>query len=92
MFPEVTLTAPTREDIGRMAEWLDDPEVSAVWYGIGDDGKPLHTTYSPDALVDGDQEDWDHIFGDENRAIFSIYTSDGQHIGEAQLVLSLIHI
>ena len=87
MFPEVTLTAPTREDIGRMAEWLDDPEVSAVWYGIGDDGKPLHTTYSPDALVDGDQEDWDHIFGDENRAIFSIYTSDGQHIGEAQLVI-----
>ena len=43
MFPEVTLTAPTREDVGRMAEWLDDPEVNAVWYGIGVDGKPLHT-------------------------------------------------
>ena len=87
MFPEVTLTAPTREDVGRMAEWLDDPEVSAGWYGIGDDGKPLHTSYSPGALADGDQEDWDHIFSDENRAIFSIYTSEGHHIGEAQLVI-----
>ena len=87
MFPQVTLTAPTREDVGRMAEWLDDPEVSAVWYGIGDDGKPLHTSYSPGALADGDQEDWDHIFSDENRAIFSIYTSEGHHIGEAQLVI-----
>lgn len=35
MFPEVTLTETTREDVGRMAEWLNDAEVNAMWYGLG---------------------------------------------------------
>jgi RimJ/RimL family protein N-acetyltransferase len=87
MFPEVTLAAPTREDVQRVAEWLSDPEVNAVWYGVGDDGKPLHTSYNPEALAAGGQDDWDHVFGDENRAIFSIYNEDGEHIGEAHLVI-----
>ena len=87
MFPEVTLATPTRDDIQRMADWLNDPEVNAVWYRVGDDGKPLHTSYSPDALVAGGQEEWDHVFTDENRAIFSVYNSDGEHIGEGQLVI-----
>ena len=87
MFPEVTLVAPTREDVQRMSEWLNDPEVNAVWYGVGDDGKPLHTSYSPDDLMTRGQDDWDHGFGDENRAIFSIYNHEGEHIGEGQLVI-----
>ena len=87
MFPEVTLAVPTREDIQRMAEWLSDPEVSSVWYGVGDDGKPLHTSYSPEALAAGGQAEWDHVFDDENRAIFSIHNAEGEHIGEAQLVI-----
>ena len=40
MFPEVTLTTPTREDIQRMADWLNDSDVNSVWYGLGDDGNP----------------------------------------------------
>ena len=87
MFPEVTLIAPTREDVQRMSEWLNDPDVSAVWYGVGDDGKPLHTGYSPDDLMARGQDDWDHVFGDENRAVFSIYNDEGEHIGEGQLVI-----
>ncbi|MCS5667682.1 MAG: GNAT family N-acetyltransferase [Dehalococcoidia bacterium] len=87
MFPEVTLAAPTREDVQRMSEWLNDPEVSAVWYGVGDDGKPLHTSYSPDDLMARGQDDWGQVFGDENRAIFSIYNHEGEHIGEGQLVI-----
>ncbi|GIS96098.1 MAG: hypothetical protein CM1200mP22_33350 [Dehalococcoidia bacterium] len=55
-----------------MAEWLDDPEVSAVWYGIGDDGNLYTPAIVLEPLSDGDQEDWDPIFSDENRAIFSI--------------------
>ena len=85
MFPEVTLVSPTREDVQRIADWLDDPEVSAVWYGVGDDGKPLHTGYTPENVLSGGSEEWDHVFSDENRTIFSVYTGDGEHIGEGQL-------
>mgnify|MGYP000612578947 CR=1 FL=1 len=53
MFPEVTLTETTREDVGRMAEWLNDAEVNAMWYGLGDDGKPMHHGYSPHELFHG---------------------------------------
>ena len=78
MFPEVTLTTPTREDIQRMADWLNDPDVSTVWYGVGDDGKPLHTGYTPEAVLAGGSDDWDQVFSDENRVIFSVYTGDGE--------------
>lgn len=87
MFPEVTLVTPTREDIQRLSEWLIDPEVNAVWFGVGDDGKPLHATYSPEAILAGGAGEWDHVFNDENRSIFSIYSGDGEHIGEGQLLV-----
>ena len=87
MFPEVTLATPTREDIQRMSDWLNDPEVNAVWYGVGDDGKPLHTTYTPEAILAGGSEEWDHVLNDENRTIFSVYSGDGDHIGEGQLLV-----
>jgi len=87
MLPEVTLTTPTREDIQRIAEWLNDPEVNAVWYGVGDDGKPLHTSYMPEAVLAGGQDEWDHVFNDDNRTIFSVYSVDGEHIGEGQLAV-----
>ena len=50
MFPEVTLVAPTREDVQRLSDWLDDPDVNAVWFGVDDDGKPLHATYAPETI------------------------------------------
>ena len=87
MVPEVTLATPTREDIQRMADWLDDPEVNAVWYGVGDDGKALHTSYTPEAILAGGSEEWDQAFTDENRTIFSVYSGDGEHIGEGQLAI-----
>ncbi len=87
MFPEVTLVTPTREDVQRLAEWLDDPEVNAVWYGVGDDGKPLHIGYTPEAVLAGGPEEWDQVFNDEDRIIFSVYTGDGEHIGEGQLLV-----
>ena len=81
------MATPTREDIQRMSDWLNDPEVNAVWYGVGDDGKPLHTTYTPEAILAGGSEEWDHVFNDENRTIFSVYSGDGEHIGEGQLLV-----
>ncbi len=87
MFPEVALVTPTREDVQRLSEWLDDPEVNAVWFGVGDDGKPLHPTYNPETVLAGGSDEWDRIFNDESRTIFSIYSGNGEHIGEGQLLV-----
>ena len=87
MFPVVTLLSTTREDVQRLNDWLSDPEVSAVWFGVGDDGKPLHATYSPEGILAGGDDAWDHVFNEDNRVIFSIYSGDGEHIGEGQLLV-----
>ena len=87
MFPEVTLVTPTREDVQRLSDWLSDPEVNEVWFGVADNGKPLHATYEPAAILAGGASEWDQIFNDESRTIFSIYNGDGEHIGEGQLLV-----
>ena len=87
MFPEVTLSQPTNEDIHRMVQWLDDAEVNTLWYGLGEDGLPLHIGYSPHSISQASREEWQRVFEDEDRKIFSIYTSEGEHIGEGQLVI-----
>ena len=87
MFPAVTLQPPTREDVRRLADWLDDSEVTSFWYGRGDDQAPLHIGYSPHRILQASDADWSRVFEDENRKIFSVYIQDGEHIGEAQLVI-----
>ena len=87
MFPEIKLTTGTREDVKRIIEWLDDAEVNSMWYGLGDDGKPLHIGYSPHELLESSDEQIQQVFEDEVRRIYSVYTDDGAHIGEGQLVV-----
>jgi RimJ/RimL family protein N-acetyltransferase len=87
MFPEIKLTIGTREDVKRIMEWLDDAEVNSMWYGLGDDGKPLHIGYSPHELLEASDEQIQQVFEDEVRRIYSVYTDDGAHIGEGQLVV-----
>ena len=87
MVPNVTLTKPTKEDVQRLADWLDDAEVNASWYGLGEDKKPLHAGYAPSQVLEGDQQEWDRVFKDENRKVFAVYAGDGEHIGEGQLVI-----
>lgn len=86
MFPDVQLVATTREDVKRLADWLDDAEVNSMWYGSGDDGIPLHTGYSPHKIVDASEDEFRLIFEHEDRKIYSIYTQE-EHIGEGQLVI-----
>ena len=88
MFPLVSLAVPTRQDVERLTEWLKDDDVNASWYGLGDDGLPLHVGYAPSQVVEGGDNDWDRVFKDDNRKVFAVYTSDGEHIGEAQLVIA----
>lgn len=88
MLPEVNLSVPSKEDIERLAVWLEDTEVNSSWYGLGDDGKPLHAGYAPAQVLEGDEQEWDRVFGDENRRVFAVYTTDREHIGEGQLVIN----
>jgi RimJ/RimL family protein N-acetyltransferase len=87
MFPNVSLEPVTRDDVQRMKEWLDDPEVNSLWYGLGDDGLPIHWGYSPGAILESTDSDWHLVFSTEDRKIFSVYTSEGEHIGEGQLII-----
>ena len=87
MFPEVTLQAPTRNDVERLIQWLEDEEVNSSWYGLGEDGAPLHAGYTPATVLENGSPDWARVFHDENRKVFAVYTGDGEHIGEAQLVI-----
>lgn len=87
MLPDVSLMPPVREDIQRMADWLADNEVNSFWYGRGEDGIALHHGYSPQSVIGSSEDEWKRIFEDHDRKIYAIYTQDGEHIGEGQLVI-----
>ena len=87
MLPEVRLTEVTKEDVKRIAEWLQDPEVNASWYGASEEGQPVHMGYVPQNMLKATETEWSEVFGSEERKIFSVVTADGDHIGEGQLVI-----
>jgi RimJ/RimL family protein N-acetyltransferase len=86
---QVQLTSVTREDVGRIAEWLQDPEVSDMWFGRYTYGDAAHLCFEPDKMVVATVTEWDEVFKDPHhephRDIFSVRTPSGEHIGEAQL-------
>ena len=85
MYPDVTLTSITHADVQRMVSWLDDQEVNALWYGLDDEGLPMHMGYSPHRMLRASPQEWNQVFGSEDRKIYSVYTAEGEHIGEGQL-------
>ena len=87
MLPEVSLVPPTRDDIRRLVGWLDDSEMNSLWYGLGEDGIPLHIGYSPHRMTQASESEWNGVFEDDSRKIYAIYTKGGDHIGEGQLVI-----
>ena len=87
MLPEVKLTQVSKEDVQRIEEWLQDEEVNASWYGCNEQGEPLHIGYSPKRMLDATPKEWEEVFSSEERHIFSVSTTDGQHLGEAQMVI-----
>ena len=87
MTPDVRLTDVSREDVERMAAWLENPEVMTMWYGADEGGDPLHIGYSPKASLQASDEEWQQIFNDPDRKIFSVYDANEGHVGEAQMVI-----
>lgn len=81
MFPPVELRPVSRDDIIKLSQWLQDREVSACWYGLDQHGVPVHIGYSPEGML----AEPEPVFDDPNIKVFSVYTGDGTHIGEAQL-------
>lgn len=87
MFPEISLKNVSKEDVQRIARWLSDEEVCASWFGRGANGDPIHLGYVPAHLLRASRDEWNRIFHDPRRVIFSIYTAEEEHIGEAQVVM-----
>ena len=87
MLPEVRLTQASREDVNRIAAWLEDEEVNASWYGTTEQGDPVHIGYSPKHILEATAGEWDDVFKNDVRKIFSVFIADGEHIGEGQIVI-----
>ena len=87
MLPEIRLAGVTVEDVARVEVWLDDPEVNTSWYGVDENQTPIHIGYSPHSMRSASGEALVSTLEDDSRKIFSIYTSEGDHIGEGQLVI-----
>ena len=89
MFPQVSLTTDvSRDDVGRIRDWLRDPEVSSLWYGTDEsDGHALHIGYAPERIQDSEDDEWNQTFSQDERRIYSIYSTDESHIGEGQLLV-----
>lgn len=87
MLPDVRLDSVSREDVQRIAEWLKDPDVNGSWYGVDEQGEPVHIGYSPERLLKASPAEWDEMFNNDVRKIYSVFTAEGEHIGEGQMVI-----
>ena len=86
---QVELRQVTRDDVGRIAKWLNDPEVAESWFGRYTYEDTAHLGYEPEKMLEADEAQWNEVFHDPHhephRDIFSIYALDGEHVGEGQL-------
>ena len=88
MLEEVILRPVIREDVQRLAEWLNDEEVNSSWYGVDEGGLPLHIGYSPHQILEAPESEWRLVFESDDRKVHAIYTKEGEHIGEGQLAVA----
>lgn len=87
MTPLVHLHEVSTEDVARVARWLEDDEVCSRWLGTLESGEPMHLDYMPREMIQAPAEKWERVFHDPHRRILSLYTAEGEHIGEAHLAL-----
>ena len=87
MLPEVTLRNVNRDDVDRVAWWLEDADLASKWFGHYGCGDPVHRGYDPRHMLEASGSEWDRVFGDSDRLIFSIYSEKREHIGECQIVM-----
>lgn len=83
----IALRYVTRDDVARLKSWLEDDEVAESWFGRYSYGNPAHLGYNPTETADAREEEWSAIFEDPTHHILSIYTEDGEHIGEFHVAI-----
>ena len=83
----IALRFVTREDVARLKSWLEDDEVAESWFGRYSYGDPAHLGYNPAEVMDASEEDWVAVFEDPAHQILSIYTEEGEHIGEFHVAI-----
>ena len=84
---QVVLRPVSREDVSRIRQWLDDEEISESWFGRYSYGDPAHLGYHPSEMEGSSDEEWSSVFDDPEHRILSIYTQDGEHIGEVHFAI-----
>ena len=87
MLPEIRLRNVSRDDVDRIAWWLGDTEVSSRWFGHYGCGDPVHRGYDPHHMLEAGESEWERVFSDPHRLIYSVYTEGDEHVGECQAVL-----
>jgi RimJ/RimL family protein N-acetyltransferase/cytidylate kinase len=85
MLPEMTLKSVSRDDVDRIAWWLQDGDLSSRWFGRYGVDDPVHPGYDPRHMLEASDWEWRRTFGDPRRAIFSIYNTADEHVGECQV-------
>ncbi len=83
----VTLRTVTRDDVGRIRKWLGDEEMSESWFGRYSYGDPAHLGYHPEEMERASDEEWERVFSGPEHRMLSIYTDDGNHIGEVHVAI-----
>ncbi|MCH7785991.1 MAG: GNAT family N-acetyltransferase [Chloroflexi bacterium] len=83
----VTLRKVTSEDVSRIRQWLEDEEVSESWFGRYSYGDPAHLGYHPVEVEHASEEQWERIFNNPEHRIMSIYSEEGEHIGEVHIAI-----
>ena len=87
MLPEVTLKSVSRDDVDRIAWWLQDDDLSSRWFGQYGADDPVHPGYDPRHMLEASDWEWRRTFVDPRRTIFSIYNTADEHVGECQVQL-----
>lgn len=87
MLPEVTLKSVSRDDVDRIAWWLQDDDLSSRWFGQYGADDPVHPGYDPRHMLEASDWEWRRTFSDPRRTIFSIYNTADEHVGECQVQL-----
>ena len=83
----VTLRKVTSEDVSRIRQWLEDEEISESWFGRYSYGDPAHLGYHPVEIEHASEEQWERIFNNPEHRIMSIYSEEGEHIGEVHIAI-----
>jgi len=88
MLPKIELKNVSREDVDRMAWWLDSKDVAEKWFGHYSCGDPIHRSYDPKQMLESSDSEWELVFDNPHRLILSVYDEVGNHIGESQIVFN----